>query len=159
MAQSPASPKFVSFADIRPGVSADVYLPAGWEAGELKGGENVLSSDPRLAVVGAIAGPGERVGGELRYLERPDATEAPKWFAELALQRNRAKFEKGRILSGDKSIGDYIAEYRNAEGRMFLERIKSGRKYALSLFLATADNQVLLNDIQAILIKSRLIVA
>jgi hypothetical protein len=158
MAQSPGAPKFVSFADIRPGVSADVYLPAGWQAGGLTGGEKVLSSDPKLVIVGAIVGPSERVGGELRCLERPDAIEAPKWFAELALQRHKAKFEKGRILSGDKSVGDYISEYRTAEGRLFLERIKSGRKYALSIFMATAENQVLLDDIQAILVKSKLVV-
>lgn len=149
----------MSFADIRPGVSADVYLPAGWQAGELKGGEKVLSSAPKLTIVGAIVGPGERVGGELRCLERPaNDVEAPKWFAELARQRHQAMFEKGRILSGDKSAGNYIADYRTAEGRLFLERIASGRKYALSLFMATAENQVLLNDIQAILVKSRLVV-
>jgi hypothetical protein len=160
MAQTAAKgPRIMQFSNIRPGVSADVFVPDGWNAGEVKGGEKVLSDDPKLSIVGLVVGPGSRAAGELRCLERPDETQAVKWFAELARLRYKAKAEDGKVISGTLEKGDYVVKYRTADGRLYMERIVSGSKFAVSLFMSTVANQALLDDIQAILLKSKLVAA
>lgn len=75
-------------------------------------------------------------------------------FAEIARKRFGATTVNTRKLETVPSGA--IVEYRSAERRVFLERMASGEKIALSLFVSTAENQALLDDVNNILVRTKL---